>query len=154
MTETRQLIPTDPNNLSWAQDDSGYGARLLGKMGWKRGAGLGKREHGSTECIKPKLRTDFKGIGAEVTDSRASSLVEHSQIYEQALKNLGDLVSVKSKSKDKGKKKGKKDELSKKNSDCKEAPVVKGRALHRSKYIKNKQLNMYSEESLRQILGK
>jgi Pin2-interacting protein X1 len=36
---------------------------LMAKMGWKEGNGLGKNQHGSTDCVQVKRREDNLGLG-------------------------------------------------------------------------------------------
>lgn len=45
----------------------GVGARLLGKMGWKPGTGLGARRDGATESVIVKKKKENRGIGATGT---------------------------------------------------------------------------------------
>ena len=48
-----------------AADTSAFGHRMLMKMGWQKGKGLGKDEDGRTEHVKVKKRIDERGLGAE-----------------------------------------------------------------------------------------
>lgn len=43
-------------------DDSTYGHKLLMKMGWNKGKGLGKNEDGIKENVKVKFRNTNSGI--------------------------------------------------------------------------------------------
>ena len=43
-------------------DDSTYGHKLLMKMGWNKGKGLGKNENGIKENLKVKFRNTNSGI--------------------------------------------------------------------------------------------
>lgn len=174
------MIGQDPNNLSWAQDDSAYGARLLSKMGWQRGSGLGKHNHGTpTMSISQRVRTDNTGIGAEPTRTgRDEQWTATTKSYEEALRNLvvlgegragkdkkdkkekrdkKDRKDRKRDKKDKERKKEKKEKGKKDKKDydtndtkSKEVPVVK---THRGKFLANKRVSGYSQDALRQILG-
>lgn len=42
-------------------DKSKYGYRMLQRMGWEEGKGLGSNEEGQTEHIKVKVKRDNKG---------------------------------------------------------------------------------------------
>lgn len=53
----------DPNVLSWANDESKFGKRLMEQMGWEKGKGLGAKGTGIVENIKVKFKDDSKGIG-------------------------------------------------------------------------------------------
>lgn len=43
-------------------DESTYGRKLLMKMGWKHGKGLGKNENGIKENLSVKFRNTNSGI--------------------------------------------------------------------------------------------
>lgn len=43
-------------------DKSGFGFKMLQKMGWKEGSGLGANLDGCTEHVKVSLKTDVGGI--------------------------------------------------------------------------------------------
>ncbi|CAF0943482.1 unnamed protein product [Brachionus calyciflorus] len=53
-------------------ETSNIGLKLMSKMGWKEGKGLGKEETGIVEPITTKLKLDKSGIGAE--DKNETSL--------------------------------------------------------------------------------
>lgn len=58
------LLP-DTTNIAWARDSGSFAQRMLAKMGWKEGRGLGKREDGVVEHVRVKRRLDAAGVGAE-----------------------------------------------------------------------------------------
>ncbi|CEG79459.1 hypothetical protein RMATCC62417_13924 [Rhizopus microsporus] len=60
----KQRISSDPNNLNWSKDESKFGFRMLQKMGWSPGKGLGVNEDGKKEHIKIKLKDNTLGVGA------------------------------------------------------------------------------------------
>lgn len=82
----KQRISADPNNLTWsngkynrtnlvaflsvfsiwnvALDQSKFGFRMLMKMGWAPGKGLGVNEDGNQEHVKIRLKEDNLGLGA------------------------------------------------------------------------------------------
>lgn len=43
--------------------ESEYAKKLMMKMGWKEGNGLGKNQHGNTDCVQVKRREDNLGLG-------------------------------------------------------------------------------------------
>ncbi|KAJ2364500.1 hypothetical protein H4S01_003749, partial [Coemansia sp. RSA 2610] len=63
--KTRVLYASDPRNLNWSQDKGRFGFKMLEKMGWSEGKGLGLNEDGEKEHVKIKLKTNQFGIGAD-----------------------------------------------------------------------------------------
>ena len=60
----------DTLNATWKNDKSGFGYRMLEKMGWSKDKGLGKDESGIVDYIKVKKREMGLGLGVEQsTDS-------------------------------------------------------------------------------------
>lgn len=43
--------------------ESEYAKKLMVKMGWKEGNGLGRQQHGTTDCVQVKRREDNLGLG-------------------------------------------------------------------------------------------
>ncbi|KAI7867112.1 hypothetical protein BDF14DRAFT_1805605 [Spinellus fusiger] len=62
--KTKQRLSADPNNLNWSKDESKFGFKMLMKMGWAPGKGLGINEDGSKDHVKIKLKDDNLGLGA------------------------------------------------------------------------------------------
>ncbi|KAI8377602.1 G-patch domain-containing protein, partial [Radiomyces spectabilis] len=60
----KQRISADPNNLHWSKDESKFGFKMLQKMGWAPGKGLGINEDGTRDHVKIKLKDDTLGLGA------------------------------------------------------------------------------------------
>ncbi|KAI8099852.1 putative telomerase inhibitor [Halteromyces radiatus] len=63
--KTKQRISMDPNNLTWSNDTSKFGFRMMAKMGWAPGKGLGVNEDGNQQHVKIKLKDDTLGLGAK-----------------------------------------------------------------------------------------
>eukprot|EP00127_Corallochytrium_limacisporum_P002373 Clim_evm14s119 gene=Clim_evmTU14s119 len=55
----------DPNNTTWSRDNEKLGQKLLQKMGWKEGKGLGANQQGETEHIKVSMKLNNSGVGAQ-----------------------------------------------------------------------------------------
>ena len=51
------LLP-DTQNQAWRGDTTSFAQRMLAKMGWREGRGLGKREDGVVEHVRVKRRLD------------------------------------------------------------------------------------------------
>ncbi|XP_073480808.1 PIN2/TERF1-interacting telomerase inhibitor 1-like [Aquarana catesbeiana] len=60
----KQKWSVDPRNSAWTKDDSKFGQKMLEKMGWSKGKGLGAQEQGSTEHIKVQVMNNTLGFGA------------------------------------------------------------------------------------------
>lgn len=70
----KELEPSDPRFHAWAKKDQfknapefngGIGMRLMQKMGWKPGQGLGKNAAGPTEPLYLDVKSDKKGFFSE-----------------------------------------------------------------------------------------
>jgi len=54
-------------NQQWATDNSAYGRKMLEKMGWADGQGLGKDMQGDKTFVRVKKRENNLGLGQEAT---------------------------------------------------------------------------------------
>ena len=54
----------DTRNEAWAKDKSSFGHRMLAKMGWEEGKGLGKNKQGTVNNLRAVKRAESLGIGA------------------------------------------------------------------------------------------
>lgn len=55
----------DPQNLEWSSDKEKFGYKMLEKMGWREGEGLGISNTGITKHISVSVKSDNKGLGAD-----------------------------------------------------------------------------------------
>lgn len=56
-------------NKEWAENKNSFGFKMLQKMGWKEGNGLGKHEDGQNTHVRVKKRSELEeglGIGAKI----------------------------------------------------------------------------------------
>ncbi|XP_054719657.1 PIN2/TERF1-interacting telomerase inhibitor 1-like [Uloborus diversus] len=53
----------NPRGNLWLNDKDKFGERLMKKMGWSEGKGLGKSENGIKENIKVRLKNNNSGVG-------------------------------------------------------------------------------------------
>lgn len=119
----------DTRNLDWKSNN--VGSKLLSKMGWKDGQGVGKRyrdEQIATEGMRVKRRQVGLGLGAtHAVALAASASGNHADEFANALAEFrkvhgsGDDSSETSKDRKQKKKKKKKDKKRKKE---KKAPVL------------------------------
>lgn len=79
-------VGVDPNNLQWSEDTSRFGFKMLQKMGWKQGEGLGKNGEGINEHIKVVKRQENLGLGAN--KSTASTVCVKTSAFSDLLKQL------------------------------------------------------------------
>ncbi|KAI9495214.1 hypothetical protein BDB00DRAFT_786552 [Zychaea mexicana] len=63
--KVKQRLSDDPNNLAWSNDQSKFGFKMLMKMGWAPGKGLGVNEDGNKEHVKIRLKENTLGLGAD-----------------------------------------------------------------------------------------
>ena len=77
-------------NQKWAKDSGGFGFRMLAKMGWTEGKGLGKKEDGAVTHVRVKKRAEQLALGAEgVVDMTGNaSLVGAVQDFNTLLSQL------------------------------------------------------------------
>mmetsp|Transcript_17151 Transcript_17151/g.29761 ORF Transcript_17151/g.29761 Transcript_17151/m.29761 type:complete len:292 (+) Transcript_17151:19-894(+) len=169
----------DPNNSFWAKDKNKFGLKMLEKMGWSDGKGLGANGTGTTTHIQVKKKVDNAGIGCE--KKTHENWLIHQDNFASVLDALNDEfgdgdVNVKNDAdsddkNDKKQKKSKKDKSKKKksksktndndddNSESSTKSSKKSKKLagsHAKMYHKravNKRVQGYSKDDLSSILG-
>lgn len=129
----------NPRGNIWFNDESTYGHKLLLKMGWNKGKGLGKNENGIKENVKAKFRSTNSGLGFK--DDAYKNIM--STEYESILKNLhaeySDSKSIPGKESDKQEK-----EYNQKSK------VVKSK-LRYPKLFFGKDVTKYSDKDMKSI---
>ncbi|XP_052802425.1 PIN2/TERF1-interacting telomerase inhibitor 1-like isoform X2 [Mya arenaria] len=135
----KQKISLDPRGASWSNDDSKFGQKLMEKMGWKKGRGLGAKEDGKVEHITASMKFDSKGVGC--SKSHADNWIAHQDDFNSLLANLNQ---------DHGEGSKQPDKVTSLENNSK---TSKGR-LHYQKFTKGKDLSSKSETDLDCVFGK
>ncbi|KAG8011256.1 PIN2/TERF1-interacting telomerase inhibitor 1, partial [Nibea albiflora] len=84
----KQKWSVDPRNSAWSNDDSKFGQRMLERMGWSKGKGLGRSEQGATDHIKVKVKNDNYGLGT--TASYEDNWIAHQDDFNELLAQLNN----------------------------------------------------------------
>jgi Pin2-interacting protein X1 len=143
----KQRIAADPQNKTWGDDKSKFGYKMLQKMGWSEGKGLGKNEDGGTDHLEMEFKTDTLGLGVtkkNATEETYQQLTAFDSILKRINTEEPDSETV-----CKSSKKEKRHKVKKVESPIK----TTGRLAHRRKFINNKRVDQYSEAHLKEILG-
>ncbi|KAK0049371.1 PIN2/TERF1-interacting telomerase inhibitor 1-like isoform X1 [Biomphalaria pfeifferi] len=81
----------DPRNTNWSNDDSKIGQKLMEKMGWAKGKGLGAKEDGMRDHIKATYKSDTRGLGCTPKD--ADAWIAHQDDFNNLLQQLNSQTS-------------------------------------------------------------
>lgn len=124
-------------STTWSQDDTKFGKRLLEKMGWSQGRGLGANLDGETKSVPLRVKLDSKGLGFTAKDDQWTS---HETLFQGLLQDLnGD------------------------SSASTPAPIVASlekksknlqSRIHYKKFTRGKDISQYSPKDLANIFGK
>eukprot|EP00940_MAST-03C_sp_MAST-3C-sp2_P003252 g3252.t1 len=129
-------------NQRWANDTSAFGFRMLQKMGWSKGKGLGKNEDGATMHVIVKKKEDSQGLGLDEDIEGTKTLMKSVNVFEDILKELNATHGV---------------TLSKKGKADRKKKNRKKQLATGSKYknrMKSKSVSSYDKEGLAMILAK
>lgn len=81
----RQKWSLNPRGALWANDDTKFGQKLMEKMGWSKGKGLGKEEQGDKDHISVRIKDNTKGLGYKGKDDE---WIKHYEGFEHVLATL------------------------------------------------------------------
>ncbi|XP_018599391.1 PIN2/TERF1-interacting telomerase inhibitor 1 [Scleropages formosus] len=137
----RQKWSADPRNSAWTKDESKFGQKMLEKMGWSKGKGLGKEEQGATEHIKVKVKNNTLGLGTNV--NHEDNWIAHQDDFNQILADLNNCH---------GQSECVAEE--KKSFSLEEKSKTSRKRVHYMKFTKGKDLSSRSETDLACIFGK
>lgn len=118
---------------------------MLAKMGWSKGKGLGKEQHGNLDFIQIRYKNNANGLGYD--GLKDNQWTENESQFDNLLKTLN----------------GKQDSNSNSADEQQSTSVVRSleeksklsRArVHYKKFTRGKDVHKYSEKELANILGK
>jgi Pin2-interacting protein X1 len=168
----------DTRNEAWATNKSAFGYKMLAKMGWSEGKGLGKNDQGQANHLRAVRRAeDTLGLGAEI-DSFGSSQWESNKnnfhgvlqslkathavaataiesIQEEETEEADGLVKTTTITKDSKKKKSSRKDKKGKRSNSKKLVLAQNcvTAGHSAKWREAKDLSTKSDSEMAGILG-
>ncbi|XP_017470544.1 PREDICTED: uncharacterized protein LOC108362182 isoform X1 [Rhagoletis zephyria] len=74
-----------PRGKALYEDETRFGTKMLEKMGWSKGKGLGANLHGSQDFVRVRMRNTNEGLGFEDRDDHWT---QHEQEFNGLLKSL------------------------------------------------------------------
>ncbi|XP_077442971.1 PIN2/TERF1-interacting telomerase inhibitor 1 [Stigmatopora argus] len=87
-TRRKQKWSLDPRNSAWSNDESKFGQKMLERMGWSKGKGLGRSEQGEVNPIKVKVKNDHYGLGTN--GNYEDNWIAHQDDFNDLLAQLND----------------------------------------------------------------
>lgn len=152
LNETRRKTKwsLNPRGNLWSSDDSKFGQKLMEKMGWEKGKGLGPDGRGMTDIITVKTKEDNKGVGYEGHDD---TWIAHQDNFAAVLSQLQQVHST---SGSRANSDNEEEDVKTENLNLKslesESKNIKKR-VHYQKFTRGKDLTRYSSQDLNSILG-
>ncbi|XP_060947356.1 PIN2/TERF1-interacting telomerase inhibitor 1 [Limanda limanda] len=140
----KQKWSVDPRNSAWSKDESKFGQKMLERMGWSKGKGLGRTEQGVTDHIKVKVKNNSYGLGT--TASYEDNWIAHQDDFNELLAQLNNCHGQNT-SKEPPPEEQKGFSLEEKSKTSK-------KRVHYMKFTKGKDLSSRSENDLNCIFGK
>ncbi|KAM8953429.1 PIN2/TERF1-interacting telomerase inhibitor 1 [Pelodytes ibericus] len=140
----KQKWSVDPRNSTWSKDESKFGQKMLEKMGWSKGKGLGAKEQGSTDHIKVQVKNNTLGLGAAI--NHEDNWIAHQDDFNQILAELNKSHS-----------KADSDpapDNEKKSFSLEEKSKSSKKRVHYMKFAKGKDLSCRTDTDLACIFGK
>ncbi|KAK9506535.1 hypothetical protein O3M35_008455 [Rhynocoris fuscipes] len=124
----------NPRSTAWTCDSNKFGQKMLEKMGWTPGKGLGVNEQGMVDILRVKIKNDFKGLGC---DKKVEDWIKTQEDFNNLLGELGADGD---------------DQKVGKQSLEERSKSIKSR-VHYHKFARGKDLSRYSSDDLKSILG-
>ncbi|KAM6915422.1 PIN2/TERF1-interacting telomerase inhibitor 1 [Xenentodon cancila] len=140
----KQKWSVDPRNSAWSNDESKFGQKMLERMGWSKGKGLGRTEQGSTDHIKVKVKNNNHGLGTNA--SHEDNWIAHQDEFNELLAQLNNHHSQSTGSE------AQPDE--KEGFSLERKSKTSKKRVHYMKFTKGKDLSSRSETDLNCIFGK
>ena len=61
MPKFKSQMASDPRNMAWVKNENKFGEKMLRKMGWSRGNGLGAQQQGTAEHVRVSIKNNNLG---------------------------------------------------------------------------------------------
>lgn len=147
-------------------DSNRFGTKMLEKMGWSKGKGLGLKEDGEQNFIRVSHKTDQKGMGYHDRDDQWTG---HENAFNSLLKSFDKSENTSENESEKGddarvgfgfasdEKKSKKSKSIKSTISGKSLEEMSKKSsvrVHYRKFTRGKDVSKYSEKDLANIFGK
>ncbi|CAH0731774.1 unnamed protein product, partial [Brenthis ino] len=133
----QKVINLRANNNAWSNDTNKFGQRMLEKMGWSAGKGLGAKENGIVEHVVARYKNDDSGLGFK---DKNDQWTKHEDDFNALLANLSN---------------GDDNKESLHSGISLEVKSKKSKArIHYHKFTRGKDISRYSEKDLANIFGK
>ncbi|XP_046672402.1 PIN2/TERF1-interacting telomerase inhibitor 1 [Homalodisca vitripennis] len=127
----------NPRGKAWSDDKTKFGQRLLEKMGWSAGQGLGINNQGPTEIVAVRKKDDNKGLGFK---DNGEEWLKTTSDFNDLLDQLGSSMEGEGEQAD--------------NVSSLEDRSKKSKArVHYHKFTRGKDLSRYSQKDLASIIG-
>ncbi|XP_068082265.1 G patch domain-containing protein 4 isoform X2 [Anabrus simplex] len=130
----------NPTGRLWSDDKNKFGQRMLEKMGWKEGSGLGAQLQGPKEHVRVSTKNDNKGLGFKSSDEAWFKVQED---YEKLLSEMSATYSG-----------GAGTSPPRERKSLEEISRSSRARIHYAKFIRGKDMSRYSEKDLACIFGK
>lgn len=143
----RQKWTLNPRGKQWSEDSNKFGQKMLEKMGWTNGKGLGAKEQGMTDHVRVKFKDDQSGIGYS-RDNQDKQWTQHQDGFNELLMNLQKSQNLEPSEVMETKEialSGTSLELKSKQSRAR---------VHYQKFTRGKDVSRYSSKDLANIFGK
>ncbi|XP_030387016.1 PIN2/TERF1-interacting telomerase inhibitor 1 isoform X2 [Scaptodrosophila lebanonensis] len=163
----RKQYNVTPRGKPLYDDKNRFGTKMLEKMGWSKGKGLGANEDGSTDFVRVNYKDSVDGLGYKARDDQWTA---HEQVFDGLLQSLngdegaidpaGETSDMETRPIGFGfkqiEKTVKPNKLKEKISGISlEEKSKQSRArVHYKKFTRGKDLSQYSEKDLANIFGK
>ncbi|KAJ3181002.1 PIN2/TERF1-interacting telomerase inhibitor 1 [Geranomyces variabilis] len=144
---SKQRIGLDPQNRAWKDDKSKFGLKMMQKMGWTEGKGLGVNEDGQKEHVKVRLKENNLGLGA---DRRTiDNWLDNNSAFDALLKGMAGNEDVAAGGETTTTTTTTVETVAEQTPPA----AVSGRLYHRQKFRRNKAVSGFNAEQLSMILG-
>ncbi|KJH45735.1 g-patch domain protein [Dictyocaulus viviparus] len=141
----KQRLSVDPQNLQWRDDEKKFSKRLMERMGWSEGEGLGRNRQGIVEQLKLQRNNSGRGLGADKLTPNDETWIKHHD-------DFADLLNSLNRVKEKGSvEDGEKEELEKISLESTSKSIR--RRIHYQRFTRAKDISNYSKNDLSAVIG-